>query len=218
MVLRYFCIVLFSFTVSFAHAQESMMPDVSYEYLDKLIAAAKANYPKMKAYDHSVRIAELNVQKTKLDWFNLLSFIYIIGGSTNPGFLGGFQTGISVSIGSILQKPGEVKASKESLVIAKLSQDEYNLSLTAIVQQRYYNYVQALTLLNWRTKDLQNAVNTLKDIKYKFEKGEETFENYNKALTLHSSSVQGKISSEGAFLLAKSSIEEMIGVKIETIK
>lgn len=218
MILRYFCIVLFSFTVSFAHAQESMMPDVSYEYLDKLVATAKANYPKMKAYDHSVRIAELNIQKTKLDWFNLLSFIYILGGSTSPGFLGGFQTGISVSIGSILQKPGEVRTAKEELKIATLSQDEYNLSLEAIVKQRYFAYVQALTLLNWRTKDLQNAESTLKDIKYKFEKGEETFENYNKAQTFYSSGVQGKISAEGALLQAKSSLEEMLGAKLETIK
>lgn len=224
MIFRYFYTVLLLFTVSFAHAQESMMPDVSYEYLDKLVATAKANYPKMKAYDHSIRIAELAVQKANLDWLNILSFIYLYNpaANTTPGttnaFLSGFQAGFSLSIGTILQKPGEVKTAKEELKIATLSQDEYNLSLEAIVKQRYFAYVQALTLLNWRTKDLQNAETTLKDIKYKFEKGEETFENYNKAQTFYSSGVQGKISAEGTLLQARSSLEEMLGAKLETIK
>lgn len=197
------------------------MPEVSYPLLEKLIAAAKANYPKMKAYDHSIRIAELNVKKANLDWLNILSFIYLYSPNQTAGntsILSGFQTGFSLSIGSILQKPGQIKAAKEELKIVKLSQEEYNLNIEAIVQQRYFAYVQQLTLLNWKTKDLQNSENTLKDIKYKFGKGEETFENYNKAQVAYSTGVQSKIQTEGAYLLAKSNLEEIIGAKLETIK
>ena len=58
-------------------AQESMLADVSYPYLEKLVAAAKENYPKMKTYNHTIKIAKMNVSKAKLDWLNILSFIYL---------------------------------------------------------------------------------------------------------------------------------------------
>ncbi len=225
MIFRYIFFVLFLLSVNHSQAQESMLTEVSYPMLEKLLAAAKANYPKMKAYDHQVRIAHLNVQKAKLDWLNILSFIYLYSptntstpGVSNTSILSGFQAGFSLSIGSIMQKPGEIKVAKEDLALVKLSQEEYNLSIEAMVQQRYFLYVQQLTLLNWRTKDLQNIESTAKDLKYKFEKGEETFENYNKALTAYSTGVQAKIQSEGAYLLAKSNLEEIIGAKLETIK
>jgi outer membrane protein TolC len=225
MVFRYFCFVWILFTVSIAKAQESMMTDVSYEYLDKLIAAAKANYPKVKAYERSIDIARLNVQKANLDWLNILSFIYLYNPAGTAGqttaqtsILNGFQAGFSLSIGSILQKPGEIRAAKQQLRIAHLSQEEYNLNIEAIVQQRYFTYIQQKTLLSWKIKDLQNMENTLKDIRYKFEKGEETFENYNKAQTSYSSGVQTRIQAEGAFLLAKSSLEEIIGTKLDSLK
>ena len=220
MVYKFIFLVLFLSAVNNSEAQESMMTEVSYPYLQKLIATAKANYPKMKVYDHTIKIAQMNITRAKLDWLNALSFIYIInpGGSGSTGALGGFQTGVSVSIGTILQKPGLIKASREELSIANLGKDEYNLSIEAMVQQKYFTYVEQLTLLNWRNKDLQNLESTLKDLKYKFEKGEEAFENYNKALTAYSSGVQSRIQAEGAFLIAKSSLEEIIGVKLETIK
>jgi len=202
------------------------MTEVSYPFLQRLIDTAKANYPKMKAYNHTIRIASLNVKKANLDWLNILSFIYLYSPSgtptstttTNQTFLSGFQAGFSLSIGSILQKPGEIKVAKEELTLARLSKDEYDLNIEAMVQQKYFTYIQQLTLLNWKTKDLQNIESTLKDLKYKFEKGEETFENYNKALTSYSNGVESKIQSEGAYLMAKSNLEELIGAKLETIQ
>jgi outer membrane protein TolC len=196
-----------------------MMGDVSYPLLEKLIATAKANYPKMKAYDHAIRISELNVKKAKLDWLNLVSFIYLINpAAAGASAVGGFQTGVSVSIGSILQKPGEVKVAKEELNVTNLGKDEYTLSIEAQVQQRYFQYVVALTSLNWKNKDVQTMESTVKDVKYKFEKGELPFEEYNRALTAYSGGVQGRIQAEGNYLIAKSNLEELIGAKLETIK
>lgn len=221
MIYRYIFFVFFLFSLNAGNAQESMMADVSYPFLEKLITTAKVNYPKMKTYDHAVKIAKLNVTKTKLDWLNLLSFIYLYNPAATTatsGFINGFQTGFSVSIGSILQKPGEVRAAKENVSLVELGQEEYTLSIEAQVKQRYFQYVQTLTLLNWKNKDVQNGESTLKDIKYKFEKGELPFEDYNKSLTAYSSAVQGRINAEGAYLIAKSNLEELIGAKLETIQ
>lgn len=219
MIYRYTFLTLFCLSFSFCHAQESMLPDVSGEYLEKLISTAKANYPKMKAWDHAIKISELKVNNAKLDWLNLVSFIYLINpAAAGASAVGGFQTGVSVSIGSILQKPGQVKATKEERSITNLGKDEYNLSIEAQVKQRYYQYVKTLAVLNWKNKDLGNLESTVKDVKYKFEKAELPFEDYNKALTAYSSGVQGRIEAESALLIAKSNLEELLGAKLETIK
>jgi outer membrane protein TolC len=219
---RYIILILFLFIGSYSRAQESMMQDVSYPFLEKLIAAARSNYPKVKAYEAQARMAKLNVDKQKLDWFNILTFAYLYSPNNsitvvNPSLLNGYQFGVTTSLGNILQKPDQVKIARVEYDLAKLSQEEYNLGIEAIVKQRYFMYIEQLSILNWKIKDLESSESTLKDIKYKFEKGEDIFENYNKALAYHSTIVQSKIQAEGALLMAKASLEEIIGAKLETI-
>ncbi len=223
MVFRYL-VVFFLLAVSSARAQESMMANVDNVFLDKLIAAAKANYPKMKATAIKLDIASLNVHKAKLDWFSIVSFTYLYSPNNsttalvNPSLLNGYQFGFSTSIGGILQRPDQVKTARDEYKLAQLNQDEYNLNIVAVVQQRYYAYVQTQTVLNWKTKSLESAESTLKEMKYKFEKGVETYDSYTRVEAFYSSSVQAKIESEGSYLVAKSSLEEMIGVKLESIQ
>ena len=223
MISRYASIILFLLVVGSASAQESMMANVNEAYLEKLIAAAKANYPKSKANDIKVHMAEMAIKKAKLDWFSIISFTYLYSPNNtlsyiNPSLLNGYQIGFSTSIGSILQRPGEVKTARETYKLALLSQDEYNLNVVSVVKKLYYAYIQQQTVLNWRTKSLEGAESSLKEMKYKFEKGVENFDNYNRAQTYYSTTIQQKIESEGAFLTAKSSLEEIVGVNLESIQ
>ena len=223
MNLKHTFIVLALLAANFCAAQESMMSEVSYPFLEKLISAAKNNYPKIKAYESRVRISEENIHKAKLDWFNIFTFTYLYSPNNsttlvNPTLLNGYQLGFFTSVGNILQKPGAVKVAREEYNIAKLDQQEYNLNIEAIVKQRYFTYLQHLTILNWRTKTIESAESAVKDLKYKFEKGETTFEEYNKALGYYANSVQFKLESEGAFLIAKANLEEITGKKLEDIK
>lgn len=213
-------------------AQGSIAENISLPYLDTLIAAAKANYPRVKSYEHRVNIAELNVQRAKLDWFNIVSLTYLYNPATNTTLLNpntggqtsnnnflvnGYQVGVSTSIGSILEKPGAVKTAREQLEIAKNEQDEYSLNLEAMVKQRYFVYLEQAELLKWRSKSLETAESAVQDSKYKFEKGEVTFEVYNRVLGNYSNAVQMKIEAEGLFLVAKSSLEEIIGTKLDKL-
>ena len=215
-----FCVILISTVVSFA--QESMIPNVSYSFLEKLIIAAKTNYPKYKSFDKRVDIAELNVDKAKMDWLNLITFSYVYSPNNATTIvtpsLNGYQLAMTTSIGNILMKPNAVKNAKKQLEIEQLGRDEYDLNITAIVKQKYFLYTQQLSILNWRVKALEDAESTLKNIKYRFEKGEDTYDNYSRILGSYTSAVQSKIESEGAFLIAKSSLEEIVGVKLEDIK
>jgi len=219
--IKFISTFLFLLAVNVSQAQESMMQDISLPFLDKLVVAAKANYPKMVYYQHMQDAAKYKIQYAKLDWFNIFNFAYFPSNNAaalSPNAANSYQLGFSTSIGTILQKPVNVKLAREDYKVAQDNQAEYNLNIEAIVKQRYYAYIQQLTLLNWRTKDLENNGMIMKELKDKFEKGEEIFDNYDRAITLYSNSVQAKITTEGAYLTAKSSLEEIIGEPIDSVK
>jgi outer membrane protein TolC len=213
-------VLLFSGMV---YAQESVIKEVSPEFLDKLIALAKANYPKMKSYDSRIEVSSYTVKKAKLSYFEILSASYIYNppntaAGINPNFLNGYQFGFFFSVGSLLAKPAGVKQAKAEVKVAQNERDAFELGLVADVQQRYYQYVQRTIMMRLTSQGLLDVDAMLKEIRYKFEKGEETLDNYNKALVMYNNQLQGKIGAETDVLMAKSSLEELIGQKLESVK
>ena len=204
-------------------AQQSMMANVNYQFLEKLIATAKQNYPRMKKYDHKITQTKLGVNKAKLAWFDGLTFSYIYNSTTTntqPGNNSalGYQPGFFFNVGNLLSKPATIKIAREEQTIAEADKEEYELNIEAIVKARYYGYIEKLAILNLRTKSASEADNSQTQIKYKFENGIETFDNYSKVLVLYSVSSQNKIEAEAAVLVAKSALEEIIGIKLEDVK
>lgn len=217
---KWFTIIVLVFSFS-AKAQESMMPDVSYRFLNKLIDTAKKYYPKNKIFNHRVTIARDNVKKAQLSWFDLFTFSYSYSPTNTTTIitpsLTGYQFGFYFNIGNLLYKPHNIKQAREELAIAKLDKEEYNLNIEAEVKNRYFVYIQQLTVLKIRTQSSQDAESVVKQIRYKFEKGEETFENYNRALISSSDQKKSVIDAEGAVLIAKSNLEEIVSKKLEEI-
>jgi outer membrane protein TolC len=208
-------------------AQESMMQDISYPFLEKLIATARANYPKLKAYNTRIRIAQAGMRRTQMSYFDILSFSYLYSPTNNPGlvnpnintnYLFGYQFGAFVNIGGILQKPAQVRQAREEIQLARGEHEAYELNLAAEVEQRYYTYVEELATLRLRSQLLLDAENMVKNIRNKFERGEETLDNYNKTLISYANYQSEKIRAEGAVLVAKSRLEELLGTKLEQIQ
>ena len=218
-------ILLLFFSISFfpSKAQESILTEISFKYLDLLIATAKTNYPRTKINGQRINIAETNVKKAKLSWFDVFSFSYLFSPTNtttiiNPSFLNGYQVGMYVNIGAVLQKPSAVRLAKSELEIARFEKEEYELNIEANVKQRYYLYVQSLAMLKLKASSATDAESSMKQIKYRFEKGEETFQNYNNVSMSYTEHLQSKIEAESSFLIAKSNLEELLGKKLEEIK
>ena len=221
--LKYLLSILFVCIVNVSAAQQSMMANINYQFLDKLIATAKVNYPRVKKYDHKITEAKLGINKAKVAWFDGLTFAYTYAStasSTVPGntATAGYQPGFFFNVGNLLSKPATIKIAKEELIIAQADKDEYDLTIDAVVKTRYFEYIEKLAILNLRTKSASEADNSLTQIRYKFENGIETFDNYSKVLVLYSVSSQNKIEAEGAVLIAKTALEEIIGTKLEDVK
>lgn len=211
-----------------ASAQVSMMGDISPAYLSRLIDTARANYAKFKYSTAKVNAAQASYAKTKAGVFDFasLNYVYYPGnsfsvvnsGAAQSSFLNGYQLGLFVNVGTMLSKPATVRQAKEELKAAKWDKEVIDLDVDQEVRKRYYTYVQTVNLLRIKTQSLADADDVLKNVKYKFEKGQVTFEIYNQALLTMSTYSQDKISAEAALLIAKSSLEEILGTSLENIK
>lgn len=218
-----FFIITFVTIYKPVRAQETMLTEVSYTYLDTLIKIAKLNYPKIKVFDKKVTIAEKNVGRTRVSWLDAINVSYLYNPNNTfniatPTFFSGFQTGITLNVGLLLQKPYLIKIAKNELDISRYEREEYNLNIEALVKERYFLYIQHQTILKARMQNAQDAESILKAARYRFEKGEETLQNFNIALMALSTQNQGKIEAEAQLLIAKAYLEEIIGKKLENMQ
>ncbi|WP_229216429.1 TolC family protein [Dyadobacter sp. 3J3] len=216
--------VFFFLVVQKSQAQESLSKDISYEYLDKLIAICKSNYPKNKIFDTRISMAESGVKKARMSYFDIFSAGYLYSPNSSKGtagaasFLGGYQLGFFANVGSLLQKPSVIKQAKGELATAEFEKLANDLTIEAEVKKRYFTYIQKIAILRLRNSALLDVESMLTSVKHRFEKGEETLEKYNEALLVLSNQSLNIIIAEGEVLIAKSSLEELLGQKLEKIQ
>lgn len=216
-------IVCFSMIGKQAKAQESMIPDISYLFLEKLIATANENYPIIRQNKIKEEIAALQVTHQKLDWLTPFNVSYVSTPNNtinfiDPSYFSGYQFGININIGGILQKPNNVKTVKKNLEFSKELTAQFDNNLVLEVKKRYFTYIQQLNNVKLYSKSLQDSEGLLKDLKARYERGEVTFQNYSEGLISYSTISQSKIESEAGLLIAKASIEELTVTKLEDIK
>jgi len=224
MPMRYavFLIPLFLITLT-THAQESLSKDVDYAYLEKLIAVTRANYPKIKMYDDRVTVAEYAIKKAKLSYFDIFNFSYLYSPNNNtatisPTVLSGYQLGFFVNIGAILQKPSLIKQAKGELSVMQHDKESFDLNMVAEVKKRYFTLIQKRAVFKVRSNAVLDVESMVANVKKRFEMGQETLEKYNQILVMQTDHYQNLLNAESEILIAKSSLEELLGQKLEDIK
>lgn len=216
---------LLSFSLLFvfqSSAQESMIPELSYPFLEKLILLAKQNYPRVKALKARNTIAALNVKRAKMSWYDFLAVSAFYSPNTSVQLtntsLTGVQVGLFVSVGNLLARGPAVKQAKEELAVARYTAEEFDLTIEKDVKERYFRYMQQLTILKLQSQSALDQESILKQMKYRFERGEESYETYSRALISTTEFRMRLIDVEAYILQAKSSLEELIGQKLEDVK
>jgi outer membrane protein TolC len=215
--------LLFFFMIQSSYAQESLSKDLDYAYLDKLIALCRANYPKIKMYQAHVEAAETGVKKAKLSYFDIFNFSYLYNPKNNgtpvsASFPFTYQFGFFVNIGAILQKPAMVKQARSELASAEYDKQSFDLNMEAEVKKRYFTYIQKKAVYRVRSNASLDVESMLENVKKRFEMGQETLEKYNQVLVMQTDHAQNLLNSESEVLVAKSSLEELVGQKLEDIK
>ncbi|TLV02588.1 TolC family protein [Dyadobacter luticola] len=218
-----YALLLLITSLSPLRSQDLLTQEISYPYLEKLIETAKKNYPRLKQYQSRVEAGSYAEKKARLSYFEILSFSYLyspdrLASSINPNFLNGYQFGFFVNIGSLLQKPSLIRQAKSELKALEFDRDSYLLNLEADVKRRYFAYAQYKMLLRVKANALQDVMEMAEELKLRFEKGESSFEEYNRSQVVISDRLQAKISAEADVLISKSSLEELLGQKLEDIQ
>jgi len=221
---KLFCLTLFILTsVSNLYAQETIFTDLSYPYLEKLIAAAKKNYPEVKVRQNQVNIARSSFHQASWGWLDAFSasYIYSPHNSVNlatPTVFTGVQLVATASLGSLFERPYAVHNARETLKIAELEQEEYNLTVEANIKRFYFAYITAQADLRSKVNAVLDATTAVKQLKYTYEKGETQYTVYNQALTNLYNQNSYRLQAELAVFNAKTNLEELLGDKLENIK
>lgn len=216
--------LLLLFFFQSARAQESLSKEVDYAYLDKLILICKTNYPKVKMYEAHIAVAETGVKKARLSYFDIFNFSYLYNPRNNSAtpvsasFPFTYQFGFFVNIGAILQKPALVKQARSELASAEYDKQAFDLNLEAEVKKRYFTYIQKKAVYRMRSNTALDVESMLENVKKRFEMGQESLEKYNQLLVMQTDHAQNLLNTESEVLVAKSSLEELLGQKLEDIK
>lgn len=221
----FFFFFFFALLLAFSReikAQESMIPELSYPFLEKLIFTAKQNYPLMKANLRRVNLANYNLQKARLSWFDFFTLSAFYSPSTSVTLtnatLTGVQIGLFINFSNIIQKPTVIRQTREELAIAQLTAEQYAITLETDVKNRYFRYMQTLSVLKVQHQNAIDIEALYKQLKFRYERGEETLENFTKVMVQNADQRQKIIDAESAALIAKNALEELVGKKLEEIK
>lgn len=208
--------------LSLAQQPISVADELSEAYLQKLVNTAMVHYPQGKVFDARKEGAEFAVKRARLSYFDIFSFSYLfvpgLQATVNPLLQTSYQFGFFANVGSLIQKPAFIKQTKADVKTIGYEKQVFELTLESEVRQRYYAYIEKRALLRVIAQSLLDLESMQKSVRHKFEKGEETLENYSKALLAYSNQLQIKVTTEGEILIAKSLLEEMLGQKLEDIK
>jgi outer membrane protein TolC len=208
-------------------AQETIIQDLTADtYINKLVDTAIKNYPRLRTYQNRINASKANVSKVKASWLDALtvSYIYQPGTTTinpvNPetSYFKGLQAGVFLNVGTLVAKPAQVRQAKLETEVIRSELQEYRITITTEVKKRYYLYLQRVAELKLQIRATTETGNSLKDFKYKFEKGEETFDSYNKVQVQYSEHQITKVQAEANVFIAKADLEELLGTKLENVK
>lgn len=206
-------------------AQESMLTDFSYLYMEKLVAIAKENYPKSVTFENRMNIAKNNVNIARASWLDPFNFVYVNRSNiyavdgVNPSILSGYFFNITLSPVSLLVKrPFQIKNAKEELSSAIADRDEYSLLLETEVKKRYIAYLQSHNNLKLISKRLVDAEANYTYLKTRYERSEISFREFNDASIMYTTTQESKIGAEANYFASKFALEELLTIKLEDIK
>lgn len=215
------------------HAQQSLISDIDSVVLARYIKLAMQNYPLKRAADATLERARAQKAIAAVGLFDMFSAGYyyspsksdalvVVPGSGSTGTSNivtrGFQVGVNVNLGSLLSKPALIKSAKADYIIAQEQNKDYNNLLVNNVKGRYYAFLSAKRMLELRTlasTDLRAIFNNAQN---QFKNNEVSIEVYTSTKNSLVEAEASVLSAEVEFLKAKNELEDIIGVRLESVR
>ena len=191
-------------------------------YIEKLITIAWENYPKNKSFHSKTVQAVENVNQARNSWMNNLNLFTSFNSYNNPqsqnfAIVPNLGLGLSLNVGSVYSLFGKVKIAKEDLKISENEENAQRLYIRSEVIARYNGMRLNLELLKFQTEATEEMRMTVAAVKEKFNKGEISIEEYNKAYVAFTVAMERAITSESNYRTAKAYLEELLSIHLEQI-
>lgn len=197
---------------------------------EKLVQLAWKNYPLNEVVQLGLASAKKGVTLAKLDWTNNFAVTGNLNEFTLKQSLGGnssqtagsqfyprYNIGVRLSLADIIVTPTKVKKEKVQVKIAEAQIQNQKLQIRAEMLKRYQIYTASIEVLKLRVKALEEAHLIHLLVTKKFKKGESMLEDYNKSFLTYNNAQEARVHAESEVYLARTGIEEMIGMKLEEV-
>ena len=202
-------------------AQESILADINNVDIENYIALAKQNYAKRKVQQAMTESVKTGVPYAKAAYLDIFNATYIyrpenraVIDPINPYNVNGLQLGVTINLGSLIQKPYMVKKAKADYKVAQLQELDFDNQLAVEVKRRYYDYIEQKTQLKILTQSAIDSKGVSESLRNKFERGAVTLDVYNESRITQANASTSKIQAETNYLKVKDLLEEIIGQKI----
>lgn len=190
-----------------------------------LVNIAWLNNPMPQLYRSKKVQAEEELHQSRWSWLDAINFTYLFDPSltstntTTPGNDQSqrFGVGLSVNIGTLFRVPSVIVQSEEEVKIAESNLMTHRLYIRTQVIQRYWLYKQNVSMLRVRSEAMNDVQSSLMLVRYRYENGEVTLEQYNAALTAYTDTQERQIVSLSEMYSSKAALEEILGKQWEEI-
>ena len=192
------------------------------DYLEKLITIAWESYPKNKSFDSKKAQAQQSVKLARSSWMNNVNMFTSFNSfnnaqSQNFTIVPNLGLGLSLNVGSVYSLPGKIKIAKEEVKITDNELNAQKLYIRAEVIARYNTMRLHLDLLKFQQQAGEEMFMTTTMVKEKFQRGEISIEEYNKAFAAYTVVMERAFTSQANYRTTKASLEELLGTTIENI-
>lgn len=226
-------ILIFLATALTVSAQNKTLPsapskDVSAEDIqEKLVQLAYEN-PDLKVRVYEKQRAEYELNKAKGNWLNYVT----LSANFNDVTLGRFKNsgdyraqvyyplwnvGVNVPLGSLVGKGSDVKVAKANVNIASAQEESAKRQIKAMVLSKYHDYLMNKQLLAMQNEITEDDFAAFTQAESKLAAGSISYESYTSASQLYNNDRTKKLNLERDLANVKLEIEELIGVKLETV-
>jgi len=192
---------------------------------EKLVTLALQNV----VYDATTRlitIAQYKVRQEKNSWFDLLtissqfndqSFKHTAANSNVAYIYPKYFYGITIPIGTIISKGGQVKSAREEVRIAEDHQMEAALKLRTDVLSKYKSWRVSNTLVLLQRQVADDVHAAFLQVEKRFNDGTVTIEAYSEASRAYTTEMTKQLTYQLQADTQKLEIEQIIGVRLESV-
>lgn len=215
-------------------------PATFEEYLVQL---ALINSPEAEGGKYEVEVRKQEIELAKKDWtrnlttglnFNDVSFPYFLVNTVGVEKIFGrqidltklptvatyplWQIGIGVNVGDIFVRKHKVKAAESRRKISEMDLNLVKQKIKAEVLKRYQEYLVSIEILKVRLQSLDAAEANKIQISNLFSVNKASFQDFNESNKTFTDALEAKIKAESDIKIRKIAIEELTGVKWETVE